>query len=91
MLFGGKRMCDKRRLSKSPVVPERRNDVAHFGNSRHLDAGADDPDIFAGVGEHLAPRIDDQRMTIAASPGSVLTRLRGRKDKTAVLDRSRAQ
>ena len=73
MLFGGERMCDKLRLSKSPVVLERRNHGAHFGNSRHLDASADDADIFAGVGEHLTPRIDDQRMTIAAPPGSVLT------------------
>ena len=59
MLFGGERVCEKLRLGESPVVLERRNHVAHFGNSRHLDAGADDADIFSGVGEHLTPRIDD--------------------------------
>src|ERR1700757_1627190 len=56
ILFGGDRMCDEFRLGKSPVVLERGNHIAHFGNSRHVDASANDADSFAGVGEHLPPR-----------------------------------
>jgi hypothetical protein len=41
-------------------VLKRRNHLAHFGDSSNLDTGAGDPDAFAGIGEHLAPGIDDE-------------------------------
>src|SRR5262245_16303122 len=90
MLFGRKRMGDKFRLSKPPVVLERGDHVAHFANSCQLDAGANDTDSLAGVGEHLAPGIDDQRMTVAPPSCGVLTPLRRGKHKAAVLDCPRA-
>ena len=54
-------------------------------------ARADDADAFSAIGEHLAPRIDDQRVAIAAPPAGVLAPLRRREDEAAVLDRPGAQ
>ena len=87
MLLGGERASGKFRRSEGAVVPERRDHAAHLGNSRGIDTRADDADTFAGVGEHLAPGIDDQRVAIAAPPGGVLAPLRRGKDEAAVLDR----
>src|SRR5215831_11107119 len=60
VLLGCKRVTDKLRLCEQPVVLERRNHLAHFGNSSNLDPGAGDSDAFAGIGEHLAPGIHDE-------------------------------
>src|SRR6266481_2937947 len=60
-------------------------------DERGIDAGADDADTFSGVGEHLTPGIDDQRMAIAAPSAGVLAPLRRRKDEAAVLDSPGAQ
>ena len=91
MLLGRERAGDKLRRGECAIMLERGDHAAHFGNPRHVDAGTDRADTFSGIGEHFAPGIDDQRMTIAAPPGSVLTPLRRRKNKTAILDRPRTQ
>src|SRR5262245_66634737 len=91
MLLGGERARGKFRRSECAVVLEGRDHPSYLGNSRGIDAGADDADAFSGVGEHLTPGIDDQRMAIAAPSAGMLAPLRGSKDKTAVFDRPAAQ
>src|SRR5215831_20944173 len=91
MSFGCERTLNEFRPGKLPVVLERRDHTAHFADPRHLDKSADEADPIARVCEHLAPRSDDQRMAKAAPSAGMLPPLRRRQDKTAVLDRPRAQ
>src|SRR2546423_13738478 len=86
-LRGRQRTSDKYRRSECAVVPERGNHPAHLGNSCRIDTGAGNADTLSGVGEHLPPGIDDQRVAIAAPPGGVLAPLRRGKDEAAILDR----
>src|SRR5712691_3619283 len=65
--------------------------MARLGDARRVDARGDDPDFLAAIGQHLAPRIDDQRMAVALAPGRVLAPLRRREDKAAILNRAGAQ
>ena len=59
-LLGRERVAKKRQLCKHPVVLKRRNHLAHFGDASNLDAAAGDSNAFTGIGEHLAPGIDDE-------------------------------
>ena len=86
MLLGRERARDKLRRRERSVVLERRDHAAHFGNSRHLDAGADDTDAFSGIGEHFAPRIDDQRMAIGLTAVLMQSPLCRRDDITASIN-----
>src|ERR1700738_3283519 len=91
MLFGRERASGKFRRSECAVVPERRDHAAHLGNSRGIDTRANDAHTLTGIGEHLTPGIDDQRVAIAAPAAGVLAPLRRGKDEAAVLDRPGAQ
>ena len=54
--------------------------------SRVNDAGG-----LAAVGEHLAPRIDDERVAVRRAVAGMLAAHRGREDEARVLDRARLE
>src|SRR4051812_46735822 len=57
-------------------------------HARRIDVGVYDARRFTAVGEHLAPRIDDQRMAVGRAVTRMLTAHRGRKEEARVLYRA---
>ena len=62
-----------------------------FVDARGIDVGVDDARRFAAVGEHFAPRIDDQRMAVGRAVARVLAAHRRREHEARVLDRARLE
>src|SRR5215813_3935133 len=89
MLLGSEGASRELRLCKGPVVPERGDHPPRLGDRLHIDACTDDSDTLAGVGEDLAPGIDDQRMAIGSPALGMLAPLRRCKDEASILDRPR--
>ena len=64
---------------------------AHVGDALEVDVGKADARLLAHVEQHLAPRIDDQRMAEGLAAVLVTPDLRRRDDEQPRLDRPRAQ
>ena len=64
---------------------------ARLGDLRRIDAGGDEARLLAGLGQHLAPGRDDQRMALGLAALGVLAALRRGEDEAAGLDGAGAQ
>ena len=63
----------------------------HVGNAREVDVGETDAGLLAHVEQHLAPRIDHERMAEGVAAVLVVPDLRRGDDEQPSLDRARAK
>ena len=67
------------RSRERAIVLEGGNHAPCILDLRGVDLGHDKAGRLARVGKDLAPRIDDQRMTVGLAPARMLAALRGAK------------
>src|ERR1700693_558232 len=91
ILLGGERTRGHLRWRKRAVVLQRGDHAACLRYPSRIDSRGDDPGFLAAIGQHLAPRVDNQRVAVALAAGSVLAPLRRREHEAAILDCPGAQ
>ena len=70
---------------------QRGHHAADLRHTRRLDLGVDDARLLACVGQHLAPGVDNQRMTIGLTIALVITAHRRCKNISGILDGTRLE